>query len=359
VEVRLYGRFSGYGSHAQVSYGFRSALQAAGCAVHALDTTRVEEEGYVVDGAFAAHAVYTSELRSVGLLRYNSRHTHRAVMVAPNCDRIPDRLAAAISRAATSVLTPSRWAADVLEQRYFPQAGFVQVVRHGLDPAFHRNPEAAATRREEYRQQGVFNVVHFSSSETDRKGTLALVQAWEIFRAQSRGYRARLILVLDAAARVTLGRVMVMESVVMPEDVTLVDRLNLSPAEMATFLQSAHVVCQPSRGEAFGMVCLESRACGVPVVQTGCTGHSEALSGMASGVVLVPSGALAPLDEAPGGRAPSVAPADISAALLYMRDVWEDMSRDAEREADAVREAWSWDKQLAPWIEQLEELTTP
>jgi glycosyltransferase involved in cell wall biosynthesis len=357
MDVRLYGRFSGYGSHAQVSYGFQSALMGAGVAVHPLDTTRIEEEGYVAAGAFAAHGVYTGELRSVGLLQRNARHAHRTVMVAPNCDTIPDRLAAAIAHTATGVITPSGWAADVLE-RYFPQVGFVQVVRHGVHPGFQHNREAAAARRAEFKE-GFFRVVHLSSSETDRKGTLALLQAWQGFRDHSRGYRAKLHLVLDAAARIMLGRAMVTESVIMPEDVVLVDRLNLAPTEMAVWLQQFHVVCQPSRGEAFGMVPLEARACGVPVVFTGCTGHSEQLSGIAQGVVMVPYGPLVPLDEAPGGKAPRVTPVDIETSLLYALETWDALSLEAAQAANNIREEWSWERQLAPWIDQLEELTTP
>jgi hypothetical protein len=103
---------------------------------------------------------------------------------------------------------------------------------------------------------------------------------------------------------------------------------------------------------------LESLACGVPVVATACTGHSEWFRDGRPGIdaaVRVEHGPLTPIDDGPGALAPEVAPEAVAAALQEAYQRWEQLDRHAVAAAPEVARYWSWPAQLAPLIQALRE----
>jgi glycosyltransferase involved in cell wall biosynthesis len=361
--VRLYGRVLGHGSHARVTHGFSAALRAHRVAV-ALKPLDVEPDpdDAPIPGALAHHGVYTGPLGGLPQLQRNARHERRWAMVAPNSDRVPDRLLGLLGAHCTDIMVPSHWALEVmaqevdraLERQHMKRAPRLRVVPHGLDEGFRCQHPLLFEARERYRE-GAFEVLHFSTTEFQRKGTALLLEAWR--SAMSRGAlpdRARLTLVLDVPAA---GRTVewMADHGYDCSSVFVSSRGDYAPATLARHLgQYVHVVCQPSRGEGFGLVPLEARACGVPVVMTACTGHSEHVREGAAGVVVVPHGPSAGIDDVPGARAPEVAAQDIEAALVEAYTSWSSLSNAAEVAAQRVGEEWSWKRKLQPWIQALE-----
>lgn len=362
MSVRLYGRTLGNGSHATVTAGFRAALQEAGLLEglveldrkHAPDTP---EPG----GALAAHGVLTGMLAACGTLSQNARHQRRWAMVAPNSDRIPEDLAAMLWRQCTDLMVPSRWARDALVSQYERLSGAewqtgdrrIVVVPHGVAADFRVQESLRMNAREQYADE-MFFVAHLATSERERKSTLPLAQAW--IRAMNKGAlppRAQLDLILDAEALSALRVELAEAGLAAAESVALHSRVDLAPRDMAWSLSHAHVVCQPSRGEGFGLTPLEARACGVPVVATGCTGHSEHLSAGMPGVVLVEHGPLAPIDDLPGAQAPAVSSEAIEAALVTAYAEWTTLDSEARGAAGLVRAEWSWPNKLGQWLSQL------
>lgn len=359
TEVRIYGRNVGYGSYAQVTRGFVEGLASPELTPHlvALDEEGGEEEE-AIPGALAPAAIYTAPLNQTSVMARNARHQRRYVMVAPNSDTLPLRLLQQVCCDATDLLTPSQWGATQLRaslERIGRATLPVTVVPHGVSTAFAPWPERRARVRAAY-AEGHFRVLHLSSSDRQRKGTRELLVAWErALAAKILPAQAELILVLDVAAEMSLKSWMVDADVRPPPHAAFCPRLDLSPAALREAYTAAHLICQPSRGEGFGLCPLEARACGVPVAATYCTGHSEHIPEPGiTGVVRVEHGPETDLDDLPGSKAPSVSPDAILEALRDSYRHWHDLEAQAQDLAPEVRRVWSWQTQLRPFAERLQ-----
>jgi len=131
--------------------------------------------------------------------------------------------------------------------------------------------------------------------------------------------------------------------------VRIMANANLSNEEFAAGLRSAHLICQPSSAEGFGLVPLEARACGVPVAATRCTGHAEHMGdcGEMDGVVAINCGPIGPSDDYPGARAPTVDADAIADALEAAYGQWRELAVAAQVRAPQVRSRWAWETVLA------------
>jgi mannosyltransferase len=190
-----------------------------------------------------------------------------------------------------------------------------------------------------------------ATSERERKGTIPLLEAWERVVPQL-GDSPRLHLVLDAAA-MSAAQVAIAERRFTSSTILVHERMDYAPYSMSAALGACHVVCQPSRSEGFGLTPLEARACGVPVIATACTGHSEHLAAGMPGVVIVEHGALAPIDDLPGASAPSVTSDAVATALLTAHAQWEALDCAAAEAAEQIRSEWAWPAKLSQWLGQL------
>lgn len=358
--VRLYGSTEGWGSYAQVSKGFELALREHGV----LEGLVAVDQGFDLDeqpppGASAQNGVFTGPPPSVVQLKHNAMHERRFGMLTPNSDRVPAAILANYEATCTDLMAPSEWGADVLRKlTSYP----VHCVPHGLHPAFAPNPEWREAVTRSY-HEGHFRVLHLSTSPRERKSTLQLVQAW-VWLANNRALppQSQLTLLLDPRAAASFLDRLGDYDVHLPESVRLVYRLEAGygapPGRMAQVLSEYHLVCQPSRAEGFGLVPLEARACGVPVLATACTGHSQHMpqtgAPFEQGVGVIEHGPDAPIDDMPEAVAPSVSEHAIGAAIEVAYDSWLELSGNALAKAESVRTVWSWPKQLEPFVRLLE-----
>jgi glycosyltransferase involved in cell wall biosynthesis len=351
--VRLYGRLLTQASQAVVTDGFRLALSECGklAGVYGVDVEGVP--GYnSPEGSDAKYGVYVGPLGRLGVMFEEGRHEYHFVMVTPNSDRLPPDLVVMLQgyleRGNVDLIAPSCWAARVVEA-HFPTAG-CSVVPHGLSPEYRPiSAEAAHARAALYRHQpSLFRAVHFSTSDRERKGTIELIRAFAMARLPA---SAELLLVLDDPAREALTRYWLDHGEAVPARVKILPRGNFKPSVMAALLGQMHLVCQPSRGEGFGLIPLQALAVGTPVFATFCTGHSEYLRGRVSGVVEVPTGPVAPLDDLPGSSAPSLDVAALSNSLILAYHHWENLQAEARHHAPSWGETWSWSNQLRPFTE--------
>lgn len=358
--ARLYGRQLGHGSLSVVTRGFEQALRHYGAlrGFYPVDLAASYADGECpTEGADAKHGVYVGPLNAVGQMFEQGRHEVHWVMVTPNSDRLPQDLVTKLlgyQKTHNAVfMAPSRWASKIVSG----YLGQCLTVPHGVSMEYHPRPEILADTRALY-EGGEFRVIHFSSSDRQRKGTVELLQAWEILLGAGWAWSgARLLCVMDYPAKAALEEAIADGEVAdwksLAETVTLMDRADLPPENMVRNLSRSHVACQPSRGEGFGFIPLEALSSGVPVVATTVTGHSEYLWAETPGLVPVSTGELRPIDDLPGSLAPGIAPLSIAHALVRARNNWIELSTAAIANAHMWQSNWSWEASLEPFIERL------
>jgi len=362
MSVRLYGRLIGHGSHAVVTRGFIEALGDELSGIVALDASASDADLGIAplhplqeQGAFAEHGVFLGPLNQLPAMVRACEHKRRWVMVAPNSTHVPPSLVRMVSDIATDILTPSQWAAGILGP-IFPKHP-IHVVPHGVDRAYA--PRETAWLENEW-DEGRGSILHFSTTEGERKGTWELYQAWAQLAPEFK--HVRLTMVLDPAAEMRLReRILELEKPI-PQRLELHTRLNWPAATMRSAYDVAHLVCQPSRGEAFGLIPLEALCCGTPVCITECTGHSQYVSGMPPtfniglrplGIRVIPTGELAPIDDGPNALAPALSVQAIADTLSVALRDWRELYKQAQHGSSLWYEGWSWPKALAQWMQQL------
>lgn len=368
MSVRLYGRAVGHGSLRVVTSGFAEALRASGLLAGfvALDKSSGSDEDDPEEGALAKHAVFTGALNQIHLMSRGARHEQHWVQVTPNSTYIPHNVLGEIFKLTRPrIISASAWGTEIILQTVEAMgcdtamstvgSGFIISTPTGkqvrLVTAHHGvsgfEPIAAEIERtrNDY-MGGKFRVLHLSTTEGQRKGTLELIDAWEQAFGDASGNE--LLLVLDHPAKAALMERLVQErSKPMPRSVRFLPRANLDSAQMSHLLCHSHILAAPSRGEGFGLLPLQARACGVPVLVTQATGHTAGHC-RGPGVVVVAHGTLAPIDDGPGALAPSVSPDSIAEALVDARGSWHRLSELAAAAAPVVQREWSWVEQLAP-----------
>jgi phosphatidylinositol alpha-mannosyltransferase len=206
------------------------------------------------------HAFYPTDGVAAG--RW-SRHTGRpsvlSVMGIPNPTiRVRFDALPRAARAVSAVTVLSRWARDGLWWRYGVDARVIH-------PAVDLEAFGPGERAE---QPTIFCA---ATPDVARKRVPLLVRAFGRVRAVRRGARLVLIRPSSPARAARLAAV---------DGVELVAP---GPGEMRELYASAWVSALPSVGEAFGIVLIESLACGTPVVGTAAGAFGEIVDSDAVG----------------------------------------------------------------------------
>lgn len=376
--IRLYGHSIGEGSFVQVTRGMKRALEheklLAGFVP--IDVPLGEYESY--EGAEAEISINTGApfvLHSATM----GKHEKRWFMLAPNSEtlapgfvrRFGDEIES-VGRVYHGLLTPSAWGAGVL-RKHFPDMPVI-VCPHGIMPEIHKpEPELRQSMRGFY-AQGEFRLMHMTSGRSRRKGTKELIEAFaQAKSAKTIPPAASLLITIEPHfSEVEFWcreqGLTVNTDGVSPgpqSDVYIRCGFGFTQRQVAALYSFSHLVAQPSRGEGFGMICNESRACGVPILMTNCTGHSEhaprsdgpfVLSeeyAQSCGVVLVNTGPLAPQDDFDNSVGPSLAVAGVRAALESAYKNWLELDAAAFAAADKIREQWAWETVCAPALKEI------
>ncbi len=334
--IRLYGIAKGNSSWPRVTAGVRAGIESHKKFAGLYDVSRVDAE-YDDDsmdvGYDASLGLCVGPPLAASVMIGRGHHKHRLLMVAANSTWLPAVVMERAAKLLTGFIAPSHWSAEII-RNYVDIP--VYVYQHGVDDEFY--PRARKPDGEPYA------ALHLASTHLERKGTKELIHAWAIAKRERYLPRdAVLRLVVDGPRNYFLNPINEASKgeLWIADSYDVRTRLDMSTDDMAAFYCRHDMVCQPSRGEGFGMVPLEARACGVPVVATACTGHSEhSIGGQA--MIVVPHGEERPIDDGPGALAPTVSVDDLVVALSDAYENRDALLKAARKHSPMLRRAWSW-----------------
>lgn len=345
--IRLYGHMSG--SFRTVSKGLEEAFTA----LSILDGNYIAEQQdfYAVPIAGANSPVAVVVGSPLRALLPHSLGIHEEVwlLLAPNSEGIPPALQHQLDTdiypgkpVVSGFLAPSLWAKSVLE-RTFPNHPVV-LCQHGVAAAFRPTPTEDVP-------DAANIALHFTSSGLSRKGTNQLVNCWaSVCEDLSREVELHILANPYFAPEIFqyAHKVMCEKEV----KISVSNGQNATEFQLAKMYQQAALIIQPSRAEGFGLVPLEARACGVPVVCTENTGHLDHVKTPTDkGCVLISSGPLVESDDYWGAQAPQVLEEDIQKAVVFSFQQLDRLKQEAKEAAPLIQEKWTWAEGARQFVE--------
>lgn len=340
--IRLYGLTHNQSSLVRVAQGAREGLEACGALAGFYDLDEVSQSDSFAVGYDASTAVCFGPPPAASVMLGRGEHRERLQFIAANSTWLPRELIFRLKRSATGLVAPSRWAVGVLQSHYdLP----IKLWQHGVDAGFSPSGEPS----------GDFRVLHMASTHAERKGTRELIWGW--MAALERKLippRSELRLVVDGPRDYFLSTICKASKgrVEAADTVDQLMRLDLPVDELRQFYSRFHLVAQPSRGEGFGLVPLEARACGVPVLATACTGHADHMAEGDPGVVVVSHGKEDLADDGPGALLPTVEVEAVVEGLGKAYANIRELREQALRAAATVQARWSWEAVTRAFLEQ-------
>jgi glycosyltransferase involved in cell wall biosynthesis len=177
-----------------------------------------------------------------------------------------------VLRRADRFIAVSRYTADDLVRRAGVPASKIEVVYHGLDPAFRRlNQQAGPAATDSPYVLAVGGV-------SPRKNTRRLIRAFSRWRERG-GHREAYRLLITGTS---IDPEFAAGGAPLPPGVSLLGYVD--QAELPRLYANAAAFLYPGIYEGFGLPIIEAMACGTPVV-TSCTGAAPEIAGGAAVLV--------------------------------------------------------------------------
>ncbi|MDQ3222713.1 MAG: glycosyltransferase family 4 protein, partial [Gemmatimonadota bacterium] len=171
-------------------------------------------------------------------------------------------------RRSDRFIAVSRYTADDLVRRAGVPASKIEVIYHGLDPAFTQaNGSSDAARSGPY--------VLAVGGVSPRKNTRRLIEAFRRWRGRG-GHRSAYRLLITGTS---LDREYTRDGAALPEGVSLLGYVD--KAKLPGLYAGAAAFLYPGIYEGFGLPIIEAMACGAPVV-TSTTGAAPEIAGGAA-----------------------------------------------------------------------------
>jgi glycosyltransferase involved in cell wall biosynthesis len=249
------------------------------------------------------------------------------------------------------VMTPSSWCRDVVMSS--DVSSRVMVLNHGITDVF---VPASDSSEKSGDANDMFVFLHMCSAVfyPERKGTPQFFKAAQRLAKEVDNVIFRVVFGMNT--RVIKGLLSELSDETKERVQVYFFSGSRPQSEITKIYNGCHAAVFPSRAEGFGCIPLEVRSCGIPSVQTLCTGHRDHIDPKDDparwGVVEIPHGQLS---RAWGdfGRAPSVNSDDVYEAMKRCIAEYKTLRMAALEMADAVRTQWSWSETTKPLIELL------
>lgn len=357
--IRLYFPGGKAGSFGTLAAGFKHAFEKLGLKHACLNYRQSpDEDGFDAEGADYDIGLYVGEPTHLSIMCNHTGHKERLVMVAPNGYGIPGNYFADVRKYGCTMIAPSRWAASVLEEQA-DDGQKIEVLPHGVqvwgaDTVSDDLWAASAMNFARMVEAGErpLDLLHVTSTASDRKGTLSLLRAWE---AGDLVESCRLTIKCDELIEPQIrvltrclskkaqddGRLFV--------DATVYENRPWdAPPSLATMYANSQLLVQPSAAEGFSLGPLEAAACGVPSLLGYLTGEStyqgdiewlQAL-GRERGFIR---------GEEFEGHPPAVD--EIVRMIRIARGDIVGITERALAKAATVRQKWSWENVVRNWLD--------
>ena len=272
-------------------------------------------------------------------------HAFKIMVTVCETDRIPQSWVDACNF-CDLVVVPSQWCYNAFKNSGVTKK--ILKVNHGIYSEIARQTRALPKGSGKY-----FLHVSGSLSFAARKGTSKLLRAYRRLVDVYKDFTPKLYLKMPN----TEGVVQAIELLNLKEHTVLLPDASLSPIDMYSLQRNALAVVQPSRAEGFGIVPLESRAVGTPIIMTNDTGHCEHC---VTGVdLVVPTSRLYSLLETqanPVGSAPNVAEEDIYTTMVRVLSCVDQVTLETTSWANKFSEIWDWSNVLTPLVREIKSI---
>lgn len=348
---RVYHASQFVGSFNTLARGYRKAFEDLGVKATFLNvTTPPDEDGFGAGGSDADVGLYLGQPTHLSLMAHHNSHRERLIMVAPNGNGVPKHVVEDCKKFGVTPISPSAWGAGVVANEFGLDK--VDVAHHGVClPPGSTSYESRAERARAAEITGrAVQVLHVTSTATDRKGTLSILREFEEAKVQG----VRLTIRCDLPSREDISRAIADLAPTFGKKFVQLDTYPVpNEGHWCDYLRSFDLVLQPSRAEGFGLVPLEAAAAGVPVVMTNVTGHREFSEDIIYCEVDVEDGIddTRTIDGEEFGGCELV-PGAIPGAVLMSADYLGDLCLDAENARVAVADKWSWKNVVERWLKK-------
>jgi glycosyltransferase involved in cell wall biosynthesis len=339
MQVQLYGQFDSYYSIPNVSRAVGNTLHRYlykfGIYHHgSLNPRYIAAPWHISLNSAAPLGLFVGyPNQSIGWLK---GHEIRSILTVCETDGIPSSWVTAIKDVKTFV--PSTYCKEI-----FTKAGVknVDVVRHGV-PYW-----VVGVQKGGNSTNNTFLHVSGSKSFPKRKGTTALLKAWESFVVTYPDAKLHLRMSDTSNLREVIRRLNIESSVTI-----LSDEMFPLGFEELRYYQNYTAIIQPSRAEGFGIVPLEARCLGVPCIITNTSGHTEHFAaGVDVEVKVEATKSSLNTQDNEVGRAFDVTPDAILLALNNFMVTKEDTEMKTKAWAEVNASKWTWNAVLKPLMQ--------
>lgn len=268
---RLYHSSPVAGSFSTLAAGYVKAFRELGVVHECLNvTTPPDEDGFDARGWNHDVGLYLGQPSHLHLMSLHASHMERLLMLAPNGHGVPQAVVEACRKHKVAPVSPSRWGARVVAEAF--EADTVSVAPHGVGVVDLMPMEKSHLIGRSPSRGEKFSMLHVTSTASDRKGTISLLDALKEFSGEIGPFR----LTIKCDRMIEHAVVALVADRGFEADEVVVDATEVpNNGAWASYMKSHHAVIQPSRSEGFGLVPLEAASIGLPVIMTNCTGHLD------------------------------------------------------------------------------------
>jgi glycosyltransferase involved in cell wall biosynthesis len=377
MKVLFVGPVSGYTSYPVVCKGLLQALVLSGIKPMVADTTSDGSVNHTISSSDISDKItWLSQKEIAGIVkegRVVSEYGKVCIAMNPthilfdikesgmkvvgihvgDVDSIPGAWKALMVQ-EDLILTPSKWCKSVIEKSEIKTP--IMVLNHGIGEDFINYPVGDFEQEFSRLDSQPISFLHFCAAVfyPERKATPQVLKAFE--RLVNDGEKVFLKLVFGLKTKPVKKIIRSIPKHVRKHMEIHFHEGGLPQEEIIKIYRASHFLLAPSRAEGMGMMPLECRALGVPVMQTLCTGHADHLKKFSYsgdfGVMPVKHGNLVPA-WGKFGKAPEVTVDAIYNSMKFGIRYWKMLKTNAFDKINVVRRDWSWQQVTQPLVDWL------